>query len=171
MRRAGESGLEKYSDFLSRGIFMIVRISLALAAALFASSAFAADLQDYSKMPPDLAARAKMFDEAQFHGDGKALADLLADDYTLVNGGAAVSGKAAFIRDNTDPNFKVLPFHIDQQIIKVWPNGAVLGGHVLFRFTDHGKPGESDFRFADIWAKRDGQWRVIFTQVTRLPKK
>jgi hypothetical protein len=40
-----------------------------------------------------------------------------------------------------------------------------------FRFTDHGKPGESEFRFADIWAKRDGQWRVIFTEVTRLPKK
>jgi hypothetical protein len=149
---------------------MMTRILLTLAAAMFASSAFAADLQDYSKMPPDLAARAKIFDDAQLHGDGKALKDVLADDYTLVNGGATVSGKAEFIRDYTDPKFKVLPFHIDEQIIKVWPNGAVLGGRVLFRFVQDGKPGESDFRFADIWAKRDGQWRVIFTEVTRLPK-
>ena len=150
---------------------MIARFSLTLAALVFTGSAFAADLQDYSKMPPDLAARAKIFDDAQLHGDGKALTDVLADDYTLVNGGATVSGKAEFIRDYTDPKFKPLPFHIDQQIIKVWPNGAVLGGHVVFRFTQDGKPGESDFRFADIWAKRGGQWRVIFTEVTRLPKK
>ena len=112
----------------------------------------------------------KIFDDAQLHGDGKALTDVLADDYTLVNGGATVSGKAEFIRDYTDPKFKPLPFDIDQQIIKVWPNGAVLGGHVVFRFTQDGKPGESDVRFADIWAKRGGQWRVIFTEVTRLPK-
>jgi hypothetical protein len=150
---------------------MIARISLSLAALMFASNAFAADLQDYSKMPPDLAARAKIFDEAQLHGDDKALKDVLADDYTLVNGGATVSGKAQFIQDYTDPKFKVLPFHIGEQIIKVWPNGAVLGGRVLFRFLQDGKPGESDFRFADIWAKRGGQWRVIFTEVTRLPKK
>jgi hypothetical protein len=149
---------------------MIARVSLMLAALVFAGSAFAADLQDYGRMPPDLAARAKLFDEAQLHGDGKALADLLADDYTLVNGGATVSGKAEFIRDYTDPKFKVLPFHIGEQIIKLWPNGAVLGGRVLFRFVQDGKPGESDFRFADIWAKRDGQWRVIFTEVTRVPK-
>jgi hypothetical protein len=150
---------------------MFARVSLTLVALAFASSAFAADLQDYSRMPPDLAARARLFDEAQLHGDGKALKDVLADDYTLVNGGATVSGKAEFVRDYTDPNFKVLPLHIGEQVIKVWPNGAVLGGRVMFRFTDHGKPGESEFRFADIWAKRDGQWRVIFTEVTRLPKK
>lgn len=150
---------------------MLARISLALAALAFAGNAFAADLQDYSKMPADLGARAKIFDEAQLHGDGAALKDVVADDYTLVNGGATVSGKAEFIHDYTDPNFKVLPFHIDEQIIKIWPNGAVLGGRVLFRFVQDGKPGQSEFRFADIWAKRDGQWRVIFTEVTRLPKK
>jgi len=150
---------------------MLIRLSLA--AILFAGTAFAADapLQDYSKMPPDLAARAKIFDEAQLHGDGAALKDVLADDYTLVNGGATVSGKAEFIHDYTDPKFKPLPFHIDEQVIKVWPNGAVLGGHVVFRFLQDGKPGESEFRFGDIWAKRGGQWRVIYTEVTRLPKK
>lgn len=148
-----------------------MRLLLTLAALAFAGNAFAANLQDYSKMPPDLAARAKIFDDAQLHGDGKALQDTLADDYTLVNGGATVSGKAEFVRDYTDPNFKVLPFRIHEQIIKAWPNGAVLGGRVLFRFAQNGKPGESDFRFADIWARRGGQWRVIFTEVTRMPKK
>lgn len=148
-----------------------MKLLLALAALAFASNAFAADLQDYSKMPPDLAARAKIFDDAQLHGDGRALQDVLADDYTLVNGSATVSGKAEFIRDYTDPNFKVLPFRINEQVIKIWPNGAVLGGRVLFRFTQNGKPGESDFRFADIWARRGGKWRVIFTEVTRVPQK
>ena len=150
---------------------MIARVSLTLAALVFAGNAFAADPQDYSKMPPDLAARAKIYDDAQLHSDGKALQDVLADDYTLVGGNGAVEGKKQFIHDSTDPNFKLLPFHIANQIVKLWPNGAVLGGRVTLPFIDHGKPGQTEFQFADVWAKRDGQWRVIFTEVTHLPKK
>lgn len=150
---------------------MLKRMPLALAALCFATAAIAGEPQDYSKMPADLAPRAKAFDEAQLHGDGKALTDLLADDYTLVNGGATTSGKAEFVRDYTDPNFRLMPFTIEDQVIKTWDKGAVLGGRVVMRFTDHGKPGQSEFRFADIWAKRDGQWRVVFTEVTRVPKK
>jgi hypothetical protein len=140
------------------------------AALTISTAAMAGAPQDYSGMPPDLAARAKAFDDAQLHADGKALADILADDYTLVNGGAAVSGKAQFIKDYTDPDFKMMPFMITEQVEKIWRDGAVLGGRVVMRFTDHTKPGQSEFRFGDIWAKRGGKWQVIYTQVTRLPK-
>ena len=150
---------------------MIPRIPLALAVLCLSTAAMAAEPQDYGKMPADLAPRAEAFDAAQINGDGKALADLLADDYMLVNSSARIENKAQFIADYTDPNFKLLPFTIGDQVVRAWDKGAVLGGRVLMRFTDHGKPGQAELHFADVWAKRDGKWRVIFTEVTRVPKK
>jgi len=138
--------------------------AILLALAVSASSATAAAL------PSDLAKAAKAYDEAQAKGDRAALERLVADDYTLVNGGGEVEDKAAIIRDFTDPGYKLEPFTVQSPIEKVWNDGAVLGGIVTLKGVDNGKPFQTTFRFADIWARRNGAWRVIFTEVTRLPK-
>jgi hypothetical protein len=43
-----------------------------------------------------------------------------------------------------------------------------LAGEVRLKGVDHGKPFQAHFRFADVWRKRDGNWNVVFTEVTRL---
>jgi len=48
----------------------------------------------------------------------------------------------------------------------VWSDGAVLGGKVNYRTIDHGKDSAEPLMFADIWAKRGGTWRVVYTQVS-----
>jgi len=122
-------------------------------------------------LPPDLAAAAHAFDQAQIKGDGAALGRLLADDYLLVSSSGALESKADFIRDYTAPGFTLEPFTIDQPVEKVWADGAVLGGIATLRGMDSGKRYEARLRFADIWAKRGGTWRVIYTQVSRVPAK
>jgi hypothetical protein len=37
--------------------------------------------------------------------------------------------------------------------------------------VDSGKPFAVTLRFADIWAKRNGKWQVIYTHVSRPPAK
>ncbi len=138
--------------------------ALILAALLVAAPALA------DTLPPDLAKAAAEYDQAQIHNDGAALQRLLADDYTLVNGGAEISTKAEFIRDSTAPGFSLEPYTVEHEINKVWTDGAVLSGEVTLRGTDGGKSFASHMRFADVWAKRAGKWQVIFTEVTRFPK-
>jgi len=41
----------------------------------------------------------------------------------------------------------------------------VLGGKVNYRTIDHGKDSSEPLMFADVWAKRGGVWRVVYTQV------
>ncbi len=137
--------------------------------ALLAGSASAAE-QHSDPLPPDLAHAAEDYDQAQIHNDGSALQRLLADDYTLVNGGGEIYSKAEFIRDSIAPGFSLQPYVVEHAINKVWSDGAVLSGEVSLRGTESGKPFTSHMRFADVWAKRSGAWRVIFTEVTRLPK-
>ncbi|MBI1359029.1 MAG: DUF4440 domain-containing protein [Alphaproteobacteria bacterium] len=147
------------------------RIVLAACACLAVGAAYAdpKPAQDYSGLPADLAASARAFDEAQVASDGAALKALLADDYVLVGGAGNVETRAGFIADYTDPDVRFQPFQVVEQVKTVWSDGAVLGGKVTIRLTDHGKPAETTFRFADVWAKRHGKWQIVYTGVTRLP--
>jgi uncharacterized protein DUF4440 len=56
-----------------------------------------------------------------------------------------------------------------EQVKRAWPNGAVLGGMVEASETVAGKRNTFRGRFADIWAKRDGRWQVVFTQIEKVP--
>ena len=123
-----------------------------------------ADLPTYPNLPADLAAAARAFDAAQVEGDDAALQRLLADDYLLVNSQGQSETKADFIRDYTAKGFSFAPFTIETPVEKVWATGAVLGGVVDAHGTSDGKPFAIRMRFADVWAKRDGKWQVIYTQ-------
>jgi hypothetical protein len=121
---------------------------------------------DYSDLPPDLAKAALAYDEAQLRNDGPELNRLLADDYKLVSRAGKVLDKKQFVAHSTDPGSKLLPFTIEQPLHTVWSDGAVLGGKVNYRTVDHGKENAQMLLFADIWAKRGGIWRVVYTQVS-----
>lgn len=139
-------------------------VRLAAAAAMLASASAAT-------LPPDLAKAAKAFDEAQMHSDGKALQQLLADDYMLANGHGGVEDKAQFIADYTAPGFHLDPYVVHEPVERVWNEGAVLGGVVTLSGTDAGKRFQVDLRFADVWAKRNGKWQVVYTGAIHLPVK
>jgi len=119
-------------------------------------------------LPSDLAAAAHAYDEAQVHGDRAALERLVADDYVLVSSSGQVQAKGELIAGYTDPGFKLDPFTVRQPVEQVWGDGAVLGGVVDYKGVDGGKPFNMPLRFADVWAKRGGTWRVIYTQVSRV---
>jgi hypothetical protein len=135
-------------------------------AAVFALCALIASPALAAPLPADLAVAAKAYDAAQLHGDRAALERLLADDYRLVNGGGRMETKAEFIKDLTDPNVTEDPFVIEQPIAQLWDGGAVLGGVTNLTGADHGTRFHARIRFADVWARRDGRWQVVYTQVS-----
>jgi hypothetical protein len=138
-----------------------VRAALLIAAMLLGSGA------DAAALPADLAKAVKDYDEAQIHGDKAELQRLVADDYTLVNSSGRIQNKSELIADYTAPGYKIEPFEIMEPVEKVWSDGAVMGGVVDLRGIDGGKPFTVKLRFADIWAKRNGKWQVIYTHVSR----
>ncbi|HET9449129.1 MAG TPA: nuclear transport factor 2 family protein [Steroidobacteraceae bacterium] len=126
---------------------------------------------DAAELPADLAKAVHDYDEAQIKGDGAELKRLVADDYTLVNSTGRIQNKAELIADYTAPGYRIEPFKILEPVEKVWSDGAVMGGLVHLRGTDGGKPFAVTLRFADIWAKRNGKWQVVYTHVSRPPSK
>jgi ketosteroid isomerase-like protein len=123
----------------------------------------------HAMLPPALAKAVAAFDQAQIHGDGAALQRLLADDYVLFNSQGKVENKQDFIRDYTTPGFTMKPFTVEQEVVRQWPGGAVMGGVATLEGTSDGKPYRVRLRFADIWGLRDGRWQVIHTSAMHVP--
>jgi len=119
------------------------------------------------RIPADLGARVHAYDEAQVKGDKAALENLLADDYVLINSSGQRQTKTDLIRDYTKPGFKLEPFVVEEPVEIVWADGAVMGGVARIRGVDDGQAFDLRLRFSDIWAKRNGKWRVIYTHVNR----
>ena len=119
-------------------------------------------------VPRDLAAAVSSWDAAQLHGDARAIDELLADDYLLVSGSGGLETKAQFKAELTDSAYKLDPFKVEQPVARVWADGAVFGGVVRERGVDHGRRFDARIRFADVWARRGGRWRLVYTHVSRL---
>ncbi len=142
----------------------------AILATLIATSAHAGkEVGDYSGLPKDLADAATAYDLAQFKADRKELERVLADDYTLAGTSGKNQTKAQFIADQTAPGNKTLSVDIHDQVSKVWADGAVLAGMVDAKGVSQGKEFTFRGRFVDVWAKRNGRWQVIFTQIHNTP--
>jgi hypothetical protein len=123
------------------------------------------EVGDYRSLPADLAAAATAYDVAQFKIDRPELERWLADDYVLAGANGKNETRAEAIADALSPVRRNTYVAIGGQVRRVWPNGAVLAGMVDVRGIDHGKRFAARFRFADVWAKRNGRWQVVFTQV------
>jgi hypothetical protein len=132
----------------------------------------------HDRLVDDIAAGAiinfppRLFDDAQHRDeptarDGAELKRLLADDYSLVNSSGNIETKAQLIADYTAPGYKLDLFEVREAIEKVWADGAVMGGVVRLSGTDGGKRFQVTLRFADIWARRHGVWRVVYTHVSK----
>lgn len=145
--------------------------ALTLGALIGASTIVVSSSPSTTEIPPDLEKAVHDYDVAQVNGDRAELERLVADDYTLVNSSGLIQDKAGLIKDYTTPGYKIEPFEIQQPVEKAWSDGAVMGGVVDLRGIDGGKPFSVTLRFADIWAKRNGKWQVIYTHVSRPPAK
>lgn len=142
-------------------------IVLTVAVLLSCAPAFAAPDDN-----AEVRAAAKAFDDAQLHGDRAALERFLAPDFLFVRGSGRVGDRRDFIAGFTAPGQTLEPFTIlDPLFLRVSGDVAIVGGEAWIKGTDGGKPITEHFRYADTFAKREGRWVVVYTQVTGLPPR
>lgn len=117
--------------------------------------------------PASLMETAEAYEVAQIAGDAAALQRLIADDYVLVGSDGVRQNKAELIAFWTAEGFEPEPVTVTDVVEQVWADGAALGGRVTLRGVSSGEPFSADIRYIDVWALRDGAWRVVYGQTTR----
>lgn len=120
-------------------------------------------------MPEALAVAAAAYEEAQITGDAATLERLIADDYMLVGSDGSRDDKAGLIAFWTTDGFDPRPVTVVEPVERIFTDSAALGGTVTLSGTQGGEPFSVTIRYIDIWALREGEWRVVYGQTTRVP--
>ena len=119
----------------------------------------------------DLDAAVRAYDEATVRNDVATLAQLVSDDYLLVNSDSSLQDKQSYLEDFKVPGFKLDPYLLDQSARRDWGNTALVAGVVNLSWTLDGKREARRLRVAHVWTKQQGRWRLAYSQLTRVPEK
>jgi len=101
----------------------------------------------------------------------KAIADNMAEDFRIIDGHGNVENKAQFVAGVMDAKLTIDPYTVEDFEIRFYGDVALLSGRTLMTGTYDGEKFTSNYRYIDIYAKRDGKWRIVSVQITRYPPK
>jgi hypothetical protein len=105
--------------------------------------------------------------EAAIQNNLPKLEELLADDLIYVHTSAAIDTKEIFIGKLKDENLKYLKFTLhDRKFKALSETVAMFSGRVEIELIFAGIEKEFNNVFIDVWAKRDGKWRMVSWQST-----
>lgn len=144
--------------------------TLGLVAALMSVSA-AARAQDV-KSDQQVLIELEMAWDAAFHKqDAKFIETLLADEFIATYGDGSRGDKAKELSLATDTKQQVDSSRLDEFIIKIFGNTAVVWFTQILVGPVNGKPTEVRYRYVDVWVNRNGRWLAVASQSTRLNQK
>ena len=98
-----------------------------------------------------------------------AFGKLLAEDLRHVGFEGQIVGKQEYMAFFSAGDWKYSEYSLVAPQVTVEGCAAVVTGRVQRRIVVNGKETVGAFAFTHVWAKRDGAWRVIASQVTTLP--
>ena len=149
-----------------RSLFAVAALCAALALPFAAPVASAADRK------ADVAELTKLsnnWDKVIVAKQEKAIAGNMAEDFRIIDGHGNVENKAQFVAGVMDSRLTIDPYTVDDFEIRFYGDVALLSGHTLMTGTYDGEKFTSNYRYIDIYAKRDGAWRIVSVQITRYP--
>ena len=115
-----------------------------------------------------LTAQADAWDKAIVAKNPAAVAANVAPDFAQIESGGAVIGRDEFVKDLLDPTLRIDPYKVEDFGVRVYGDTALLTGRIRMTGASEGKPFASHFRYIDVYVKRDGAWKVVSIQITRM---
>jgi len=111
----------------------------------------------------------RQINAAVVSGDLHVFERLLADDFTHTNQSGIFRTKAQWLANHKPGQNPYVAYDVDDMNIRVYGDTAV----VTARTTPKGRDSKGNlitgqYRYLRVWAKRDGQWRAVAFQGTRI---
>jgi len=152
---------------MTRSIRSMMSVLMALPVAFFAA-ACSTPSTGRDSAAQLLTAQADAWDKAIVAKDAAAVAANVAPDFTQIESGGTVIGRDEFIKDLLDPTLRIDPYRVEDFGVRIYGDTALLTGRIRMTGSSEGKPFSSHFRYIDVYVKRDGVWKVVSIQITRM---
>jgi Domain of unknown function (DUF4440) len=106
------------------------------------------------------------WNDAYMRRDIMALEKILADDWVCIDGSGELIGKLDLLeRVRLSPGF-LKDARFDETSVKMLDSAAVVTGRLSGIMNDEDGTFELVQRYMRVFAKRDGEWQAVATQVT-----
>jgi ketosteroid isomerase-like protein len=103
--------------------------------------------------------------------DAKVFESLYATEYISTDPTGKTYNKAEGIKGDTSPNTVVTSAVLSDVKVHIYGQTGVVTGVNTIKATSDGKDISGEYRFTDVFVKRDGRWQCVATQGTRIEKK
>ena len=155
-----------------KGLFSFAAISFVISLLLTGCST----TQNYeasksSRGGSSLAATVKQYDEISLKQDARGYAQILSDDYELIDPDATVLTKKEMISNAEKGILKMEVGQSSGVIVKEYGDFAVVRGKWKEKGTFQGKPFDQTSEYTTVYRKEGGAWRVLSDQLTRIPAR
>ena len=108
--------------------------------------------------------------EAMTNQGAKALDEILADDLSYTHSSGRLETKAEFIANATSGGSRYRALSQEDVKVRQYGDTAIVTGHGTVHVESSRGDNKFPIRFIDVYAKRDGAWRMVAWQSTRLPE-
>ncbi len=107
--------------------------------------------------------------DAAFHSQDAAFIEtVLADEFIATYGDGSRGDKAKELALARSFDQQVDSSRLDDFIVKVYRDTAVVWFTQFLVGPVKGKPTEVQYQYMDVWVVRDGRWQAVASQSTRL---
>jgi ketosteroid isomerase-like protein len=151
---------------------MALRAIVAVVSALVLVAACASpplSSEERAAIVAQLTRQADAWDKAIVRKDRAAIEDNMAADFRQVDGNGNVETKASFVDGVMEAALTIDPYTVEDFEIRLHGDVALLSGRTRMTGRYEGKPFNTHYRYIDIYARRDGVWRIISVQISKIP--
>ncbi|HUR79441.1 MAG TPA: DUF4440 domain-containing protein [Thermoanaerobaculia bacterium] len=106
--------------------------------------------------------------EAMLAGNVAKIENIVADDWTMIDPAGQRTSRAQALDDLRSGALKFESSTPGDIKVNVYGDTAIVNGSSKDKGTYKGMDISGDYVFTDVFVKRDGKWRAVSTQVTRV---
>lgn len=112
--------------------------------------------------------QADLWDDAIIRKDRAAIEANMADDFRQIDGSGNIETKATFIEGLMSPQLEIDPYTVEDFDARFFGDVALLSGRTQMTGRYAGQPFSSHYRYIDVYVRRNGDWKVVSVQISRI---
>ncbi|MEO8300022.1 MAG: nuclear transport factor 2 family protein, partial [Burkholderiales bacterium] len=117
----------------------------------------------------ELTTQADRWDKAIVHKDRASIEANMADDFRQIDGAGNIETKASFVDDLVSADLQIDPYAVEELDVRVYGDVALLSGRTRMTGRYQGKAFASHYRYIDVYVRRNGVWKIVSVQISRIP--
>jgi hypothetical protein len=107
---------------------------------------------------------------AMIDADAVALDTILSDDLTYIHTSTREDSKKSLIKSLESGSLSYESIDTEGVKVRIYGDAAVVTGSAAIKVSSGGRLLEFSILFTDVYAQREGRWRMVAWQSTRKPE-